>query len=421
LATAGERKVWTVSEVTAAIARRFDDIPPVWVEGEIQDLRRRGGQVYFSLADGNRIPASMNTIVFGRIAPVPGDGMRVQVYGRPQFWPRRSEVSVRAERIEHVGEGALRAEIERIRKILESEGLLDPARKRTPPLLPRAVGLLTSAVGAARDDFVRNAWARFPNARIITLDIPVQGDSAPAAIARAIPRLAEHPEVDVIVVTRGGGSLEDLMAFNAERVARAIADCVTPVISAVGHERDATLSDLVADVRVSTPTAAAVAAVPDEQQLLERLAGAHRGLQRRLLTLAVDRRARVARAEERTAHALRGRAAKVSERVVGHRSRLLAGVRATAARQGAEIGTLRDRIGRSAATAAGRSRSRVGRSESLLAALAPSATVARGYAIVRDSSGAVIVSAAAAEAGTDLEVELPDGQLPVTVRADVRD
>lgn len=415
---AGRRKVWTVSEVTAAIGRRFEDIPPVWVEGEIQDLRRRAGQVYFALADGNRLPASINGIVFDRIAPSPADGMRVRVYARPQFWAPRSEVSVRVERIEHVGDGALRAEVDRVRALLEGDGLLDPARKRRPPLLPSAVGLLTSAVGAARDDFLRNAWARFPNARIVTLDVPVQGDLAAGRISRAIPRIAAHPDVEVIVLTRGGGSLEDLMAFNAESVARAIAASPVPVVSAVGHERDVTLSDLAADLRVSTPTAAAAAVVPDEAQLRERLSVARRSLRGTLSRMSTDRRRRVAETDERSRRALRAQAARGSERVLDRRSRLAIAARRVALGGRTRLDGLGERSRRAIEQSAARHGARLSTHGSLLAALGPAATVARGYAIVRDPAGRVLVRTAEVAAGARLEVELMDGRLPVTVRAD---
>jgi len=411
----GDRKVWSVAEVTGAIARRFEDVPPLWIEGEIQDLRRRAGQVYFALADQHRIAASMNAIVFERLAPRPGDGERVHVYGRPQFWPLRGEFSVRVEIIQRMGEGALRAEIARLRERLAAEGLLDAERKHPLPRLPAAIGLVTSAAGAAREDFLRNVWQRFPRARIVAVDVPVQGDSAPPAIVAAIERLA-RTDVEVVVVTRGGGSLEDLMAFNSEPVARAIAASAVPVVAAVGHERDTTIADLVADVRVSTPTAAATAVVPDERQLTEHLARADRVLHESLSRKGTEHRAKLERLAATARRALIHLAARGAERRDGHVARLYGALRRASAAASTRAESRGERLDTGVRRARERGGARLERSAAMLGALSPVATVARGYAIVRDHAGAVIVSADAARTGDALRIQLRDGELPVTVR-----
>ncbi len=256
------RRVFSVEDVSARLAQMFEDLRSFWVEAELQDLRPGGGQTYFSLRGEHLLRASMNSIVFQRLAHRPGNGTLVHAYGRVVFWRARGEISMRVERLELAGEGLLRARVEELRRRLEAEGLLDPARKRTPPFLPRRVGLVTSPDGAARDDVLTTLWARFPEADVAVVSTPVQGEAAPGLVARAIRHLDGVPGVDVIVVARGGGSLEDLMAFNSEAVCRAVAAATTPIVSAVGHERDVTLCDLVADLRVSTPTAAAAAVVP---------------------------------------------------------------------------------------------------------------------------------------------------------------
>jgi exodeoxyribonuclease VII large subunit len=389
----GGRRVFSVEEVSARLASMFEGLRSFWVEAEVQDLRPSRSQVRFTLRGGDAIDASMNGIVYERLAHKPADGTLVQAYGRMEFWRARGQVSMRVERLELVGEGLLRAQVDELRGRLAAEGLLDPARKRRPPLLPRRIGLVTSAEGAARQDVLTNVWARLPEADVVVVAVPVQGDDAPRLIARALRHLDAVPEVDVIVVARGGGSLEDLMAFNGEPVCRAVAAASTPVVSAVGHERDVTLCDLVADVRVSTPTAAAAAVAPSREAVETHLADAAHAVARGLL------RAR-AGAEE----ALRGRSGALARALRGRGE--LAGDRAErlAAR-------LAPALRRSGAAAAGRAE----RAEALLGALSPRRTLARGYAIVRDGGdGRVLADAAAVAPGRELEIELRDGRVTAT-------
>jgi exodeoxyribonuclease VII large subunit len=386
----GGRRVFSVEEVSARLAAMFEGLRSFWVEAEVQDLRPARGQVRFTLRGGHALDASMNGIVYDRLPHKPADGGLVQAYGRMEFWRARGQVSMRVERLELVGEGLLRAQVEELRARLAAEGLLDAARKRRPPLLPRRVGLVTSADGAARADVLTNLWARLPEADVVVVGVPVQGDDAPRLIARALRHLDALPGVDVIVVARGGGSLEDLMAFNGEPVCRAVAASATPVVSAVGHERDVTLCDLVADVRVSTPTAAAAAVVPSREAVETHLADAGQALGRGLL------RARAAAQE-----ALRARRGALARALRGRGG--LAGDRAE--RLGARLAPALRRAGAAAAT-------RADRSEAMLGLLSPRRTLARGYAIVREASGGrVVADAASVEAGRDLAIELRDGVL----------
>ncbi|HEX2508168.1 MAG TPA: exodeoxyribonuclease VII large subunit [Miltoncostaeaceae bacterium] len=386
----GGRRVFSVEEVSARLASMFEGLRSFWVEAEVQDLRPSRSQVRFTLRGGHAIDASMNGIVYERLAHKPADGALVQAYGRMEFWRARGQVSMRVERLELVGEGLLRAQVGELRGRLAAEGLLDPARKRRPPMLPRRIGLVTSADGAARQDVLTNVWARLPEADVVVVAVPVQGDDAPRLIARALRHLDAVPEVEVIVVARGGGSLEDLMAFNGEPVCRAVAASSTPVVSAVGHERDVTLCDLVADVRVSTPTAAAAAVVPSREAVETHLADAGAAVARGLL------RAR-AGAEE----ALRGRSASLARALRGRGE--LAGDRAERL-----ASRLAPALRRSAAAAG----ERVDRAEALLGALSPRRTLARGYAIVRDAGdGRVLADAAVVAAGQELELELRDGRV----------
>lgn len=404
------RRVFSVEDVSARLAQMFEDLRSFWVEAEVQDLRPGGGQTYFSLRNEHSLRASMNAIVFERLAHRPSNGALVQAYGRIVFWRGRGEISMRVERLELAGEGLLRAHVEELRRRLEAEGLLEEARKRTPPMLPRRIGLVTSPDGAARDDVLTTLWARFPEADVVLVSTPVQGEAAPGLVARAIRHLDARPEVDVIVVARGGGSLEDLMAFNSEVVCRAVAGATTPVVSAVGHERDVTLCDLVADMRVLTPTAAAAAVIPSREALETRLGDAAAAITRGLSRAGLEARAALGRRERELVRALRGAGSVGADRVERLAPRLSAALGRVAAQAPARLeersGALRRAIDVRREATSGR----VERAASLLALLSPERTVARGYAIVRDAAGGgVIASASAVAAGQDLSIRLRDG------------
>jgi exodeoxyribonuclease VII large subunit len=414
--TVGARQVWAVQEVTAALGRRLAGIPSVWVEAEIQNLRQRGGQVYFTLRDTHQIDASMRAVLFDRLEHRPADGSLVYAYGRVEFWAERAQVSMRIERVEPAGEGALLARIEATKARLAQEGLLADARKRPLPLVPRRIGLVTSAAGAARQDILNNLWARFP-ADVVLADVPVQGTAAPRAIVRALAMLNAIPEIDVIIVARGGGPLEDLMAFNDEQVCRAVAASRAPVVSAIGHEKDVTVCDLVADRRVSTPTGAAEAVVTDKAALDGRLADAGRGLVRGLTRVRESSAASVHHRTLGLIAGLRGAEHRSASRVAAAAVRLEPAVRRVADASALAVPVAQDRLTRAAATGLQTAAQRVAANAALLEVLSPSRTVARGYAIVRDAaSGSPVVSTAQMRAGAELELELRDGRADVTVK-----
>jgi len=406
--------VWSVTEVTSALARRLEGIPQLWIEAEIHSINVRGGQVYFTLVDEHQVAGTMRRVVWDLMAVPPREGDLVHVRGDLEFWAARTLIRLRAERIEHAGLGLLLAEIEALRVRLASEGLFDAARKRPLPLLPRRIGLVTSAKGAARDDFLRCAWARFP-ADVLLHDVPVQGPASPDAVARAIAALDADPEVDVIVVTRGGGALEDLIGFSSEVVCRAIAAATTPVVSAVGHERDSMLCDLVADLRVSTPTAAAEAVVPEHAALVERL-------DRREATLARDLGRVRARAGERCDARARGlvtglRAVhrRSEARLAGTGARLAPALGRVPPARAQALEARAQRLARLGPARVGEAASRLERSAALLEALSPRRTLARGYAILRDGDGRPLTRAEAVRPGQDLSAELEDGRVRARV------
>lgn len=412
----GSRKVWSLEEVTGAVALRFEDIRAFWVEAEIDDVRAVGGQVYFSLRGGHVVDASMRAVVFDRVAPRPTAGTLVHAHGRMEYHRPRSRVSMRVEVLELAGEGLLKARIDELRRRLAAEGLLRAGRERPLPLLPRRVALVTSAVGAARDDFLRNAWARFPELDVLAVHTPVQGEAAPGLIARAIRGAGAQPGVDVVVVTRGGGSLEDLMAFNSEPVCRAVAACPVPVVSAVGHERDLTLCDEVADVRVSTPTGAAVAVVPSREALVVRLSDAGDAMARAVGRTEAEARAALARAEGALGRGLGATARGARGRLSSARERLAPAARRALGECERRAGEREGRAARATVRCAERASDRIDRASALLRSLSPRRTLARGYAIVRErESGNVVVDAATLGVRRRIEIELRDGRVAARV------
>ena len=415
----GSRRVWTLEEVTGAVAARFDDVRPFWVEAEIDALRPVGGQVYFELRGGHVVEASMNGALFQRVTPRPGAGSLVHAYGRIEYYRQRSRISMRVERLELAGEGLLKARIDELRRRLDAEGLLRTGRERPLPLLPRRVALVTSPAGAARDDFVRNAWARFADLDILIVGTPVQGDDAPRSIARAVRAAGTSPRVDVVVVARGGGSLEDLMAFNSETVCRAVAACPVPIVSAVGHERDRTVCDEVADLTVSTPTAAAMAVVPSREALEVRLTDRLEAMVRGLDRAGGDAQRRLERRTNGLVAGLERAARRADERLERAASRMGAATTRTMAAAGETLGERDARAERALAACAERAGARVDAAAALLRTLSPDATVARGYAIVRDAdSGRVVVDGADLERGRRVALQMRDRRVTAQVEGE---
>jgi exodeoxyribonuclease VII large subunit len=418
----GGRKVWALSEVAGAVFRRLEDVPSVWLQAEITNLAVRGQRVYFTLVDDagerrHQMDSSMKAVVFDRLAAKPKDGDLVHVYGRVEYWTQRSQVRFTAERIELTGDGLLLARIEELKQRLIAEGLTAEARKRPPPYLPRRIGVVTSGEGAARVDFITNVTRRFPPAQLLVVHSLVQGESAPGELVRAITYLDGVEDVDVIVVTRGGGSLEDLMAFNSERVCRAVALATTPVISAVGHETDTTLCDLVADLRVSTPTKAAEAVVPDAAELMAHFLRAEVALARALRETTTRRTRRVDDLATRLGSGLRNRGSLAGAHVDGLSGRLVAAIRGKQLRAPAEIARRALALERATSGRLADTRARVDHLAALHELLSPARTVSRGYAIVRTvDDDRVLTDAAAATVGDALLIELRDGRINVEVR-----
>jgi exodeoxyribonuclease VII large subunit len=366
------RRVYTVRAFNQGVATWLQRLPTVWVEGEVTELRRqaRWASVFLTLKDpesGACLAVQMPRTQFDALRLDLADGERVHVFGRPELYEQRGELRLRALTIERFGLGAHLAALERLKQKLAGEGLFDERRKRPLPRFPRLIGLVTGNDAAAKRDVLTGIVQRFPPANVLVAETYVQGPRAPAAIATAVGDLCRRG-ADVIVLARGGGSFEDLLPFSDERVVRAVATCSVPVVSAVGHEQDTPLCDLAADVRASTPTAAARLVVPDLRELRERL--------------------------ERS------------------RAALHAGTRRIADRHAQRIDGARDRLRRAPLLALERRGARLGTTYAGLAALSPVATLERGYAIVRRGAE-VVRDPAQVAAGEALDVRVAGGSFGV--------
>ena len=321
------------------------------------------------------------------------DGERVHVFGRPELYEQRAEFKLRALTIERLGAGAHLASLERLKAALAAEGLFSDDRKRPLPLLPRRIGVVTGNDAAAKRDVVTTICSRFPPASVLVAETYVQGPRAATEIVAAIGALCEHPDVDVVVLTRGGGSFEDLLPFSDERVVRAVAECPVPVVSAVGHEQDTPLCDLAADIRASTPTAAGKLVVPE-------LAELHGTLDRAHATLARSFRRSLEHDRRRLAHSI---------------DRLRAWPRLAVDRERHRLERTRDRLRQAPALAVERKRAALEKNTAKLVALSPLQTLERGYAIVRTESGDVAASAGDVSLGERVDVTLARGAFAARV------
>src|SRR5580693_434916 len=368
----------------------------VWVEGQIAELNRRGGTVFLTLRDpvaSVSVRVICTAAVLDATVPAPVEGARVVIWARPEFNSARGSFALTATQIKAVGIGELLARLERLRTALAAEGLFAIERKRRLPFLPQAIGLICGRDSAAERDVLRNAARRWPAVKFRVLEVAVQGPRATEEIIDALQRLDADKAVDVIIIARGGGSVEDLLPFSDEDLVRAVAGCVTPVISAIGHEQDVPLLDLVADVRASTPTDAARRAVPDVAEQLE-LISQLRGRARRSLAGRLDR-------EGSWLSSIRSRPALASPLLeIDRRQQLILGL---AERGRLAIAGGLDRAGDDLAHIRAR-----------LLALSPAATLRRGYSIVQQADATVVLSATQVTEGEALTVRFAADQLSVT-------
>jgi exodeoxyribonuclease VII large subunit len=343
-----------------------------WIDGQVAEYRPRPGARlhYFVLRDTDAdmsLSVKADVSVLGRLDPPLAEGQRVVVHARPDFYPGRGSLAMLAKEIRPVGIGALLAELERLKALLASEGLFAPERKKPLPFIPNRIGLICGRASAAMEDVLVNARERWPAIEFETREVPVQGVQAVPSVVAALKELDAMTDVDVIIVTRGGGSVEDLLPFSNETLVRAVDACVTPVVSAIGHEQDAPLIDFVADLRASTPTDAAKRVVPSLREQQD-LVGSLRRRGRVVMGHQIDReRQQLDHGRQRARAVLLGRLDAATSDV----THLAARVRA----------------------------------------LSPAATLERGYAIVLTGEGAIVRDADLVPAGADLDIRVSHGRL----------
>ncbi|GAB2916067.1 exodeoxyribonuclease VII large subunit [Streptomyces mayteni] len=388
-----------VGEVSRLIGSWVERLGAVWVEGQITQLSRRPGfgVVFLTLRDPAQDVSLRVTCyrgVFDRVSDVITEGARVVVFGKPEWYAPRGELSLRAAEIRAVGVGELLLRLDRLKRALTAEGLFAAERKRPLPFLPGCVGLVTGRASAAERDVLENARLRWPAVRFAVRNVAVQGVHAVPQVIDAVQALDADPAVDVIVVARGGGSVEDLLPFSDEALVRAVAECRTPVVSAIGHEPDSPLLDLVADVRASTPTDAAKRVVPDVgEELLRMRQLRDRG--RRVLGSLIDR-------EER------GLAAARTRPSMAHPHRMVDG------RQ-EELTALLERSRRTLRHVVDRAAGDLEHTRARVVALSPAATLRRGYAVLQRADGAAVRAVGEVTAGEELRARVADGTFRVTV------
>lgn len=410
-----QRQVWGVGALLLAtgdaLSARFGAVA---VRGELSGFSRAAsGHCYFSLKDTGGAAALLRCAMFRRAAALvdfqPADGQQVELRGRLGVYEPRGELQMVVESLQRVGTGTLYEEFLRLKSRLEAQGLFDAGRKRAVPAMPKAVGIVTSLAAAALHDVITAFQRRAPQVRLVVYPSPVQGAEAPAALVAALAAANLRQEVDTLLLVRGGGSLEDLWAFNDERVVRAVAASRIPVVCGVGHETDVTLADLAADLRAPTPTAAAELAAPARVDLAAAL-DARQAAMQRALARAVDRQA-----QRLDTLALRlGRPAATllaqQQRLLALGPRLQQALRVQLARQGQAPALLAARLTRAVAVQWQRVQARLAAAGQRLDALDPHQVLHRGYAWVEGADGRPVVSALALRPGQAVTAVWADGR-----------
>ncbi len=438
-----DRRIWSVRDLVAAVRMHIErEYGDTWVEGEISNFRAHdSGHLYFTLKDQN---SQIRAVMFRSQARLlrfrPENGMQVVLRGRVTIYEDRGELQISAEYLEPKGAGALLIAFEQLKAKLEAEGLFDPARKKPIPTLPRRIGIVTSPQAAALRDILNIVRRRHHSANVLIFPAQVQGEAASAEVSAGLAYFNRERNVDVIIVARGGGSAEDLAAFNNQALARAVAASQIPVISAVGHETDFTIIDFVADMRAPTPSAAAELVIRSRQEVQDQAEGlrqrlaramryrilmgrqalselAHHGTFRRM-TDAINRRQqklddlknRMDRAERQILEK-QHRRLELAAAAVRHYDvrRMLAGI-------GKELDSRVARLAAAARTVLVQRSGRLNQLKGQLGALSPLAILDRGYALVFDASGTLLKDAARVKAGDEISARLAKGSLTATVK-----
>lgn len=387
---------WPVRLLSAKIAEYIDKMSVVWVEGQVVQLNRRAGMSFITLRDTNQdlsLPVSIFSSALDTAGPL-SEGAHVVVRAKPTFWAKRGSFQLQASEIAQLGVGDLLAKIEQLKALLAAEGLFDPQRKKPLPFLPNRVGLICGRNSEAMHDVLVNAKARWPSVQFTVREVAVQGVNAVSQVTAALTELDSNPEIDVIVIARGGGAVEDLLPFSNESLVRAASNAVTPIVSAIGHERDTPILDLVADYRASTPTDAAKRIVPN---VAEELAGVDQARDRmaQAIQTMLDR-------EQAGLTAVRSRPSLASplsllvplqQALDRDRSRALSAFDRQLLAASGEVNQLRAQV----------------------TALSPAATLGRGYAVVQTPTGAIVRSPEQAPVGSEISIRLELGTIDATI------
>jgi len=367
----------SVQEISTDLAELMRSLPEIWVEGQLTEVKIRPGSnlAFLSLRDLDSemsLQIACLPSVLKGLGNDTSEGQRVVIRAKTEFWTKRGSLMMRASAIESVGVGDYLARLAELQERLRKEGLFDIARKKSPPLVPKKVGLICGRASDAMHDVINNSRRRWPSVQFEVREVAVQGVSAVREVSDALLELDDYPEVEVIVIARGGGAFEDLMVFSDESMLRVVAECQTPVVSAIGHEEDSPLLDLVADLRASTPTDAARLIVPDVEIELDNL------------------------------DSLRARAGRVIGEVID--------------RAFDEIDRTREQARRAVTSLVGREAEWLAGARGQLRALSPLATLARGYAILRTPDGHVVTSRVGIASGQAMTATLTDGELDVVTQ-----
>ena len=387
---------WPLRLLSTKVAEYIARMSPVWVEGQVVQLNRRpgAGMAFLTLRDAE-VDMSMTVKIFARDLPELSEGARVVVHAKPDFYLKNGSLSLHAREVRAVGLGDLLARIEHLKGVLAAEGLFAAERKVPLPFLPACVGLICGRASKAEHDVVVNAQARWPGVQFEIREVAVQGVGTVAEVSKALAELDADPRVEVIVIARGGGSVEDLLPFSNEELVRAAAACRTPLVSAIGHETDTPLLDLVADYRASTPTAAAKRIVPDVTE------------ERRGLLIA----------RQRLRATITGRLHSDQLALDALRSRpVLSDPMTMVTTRAEDVGRLLASARMAASTSIDRGAAALDSLRGRLRALSPQATLDRGYAVLRTPDGGVVRDADDVAAGDLLEARLAAGRLALEVR-----
>lgn len=409
---------WTVSQLNRAVRSRLEEgFGTIWLTGEVANWKRHAsGHRYFSLRDADaQVSCAMWRTAAARLPMDPSDGAQVVVRAKVTLFEPRGQYQLSVEQLDTVGdEGLFQKAFDALKARLDAEGLTDVARKRPIPRMPETVGVVTSTSGAALRDILTVMQRRAPWTRVLVMNARVQGEGAGADVARAIRTLGAVPAVDTLIVARGGGSIEDLWAFNEEGVARAISQCPVPVISGVGHETDVTIADYVADLRAPTPSAAAEKAVPDGAAARAWVRESQLRMRASLRAMTQQRAALVERGLPRLRRGLVSRLELSQDRVGHARTRLAERMLLLLSRRERQV-DLRPRLARAVHLQMERRRDALRAISGQLHALSPLATLERGYAIALTGERRLVRRVSDLSAGELFSLRLTDGELPCRV------